>query len=195
VTTGFGSRIWVNGQSNDYLKALQLGKHYTGSNKFLMLHNQTSSGFMDSIESALDKLSGATPVSKDVAAVLALVDPTNHVYAHSQGTILVRNAVNMAGLKGADLSGFVLNFDGAAVNKLSTNLNFKILGRGPLSSYNTHSLDAVPNVIGYNSITMPNPVRFTGSILASPLLSVGGDWSPHTYRNGGSHLRWVPDFY
>jgi RHS repeat-associated protein len=192
---GYSGKIWVNGQSNDYLKAIELGKQYTGSSKFLMLHNQSGGGLMDTVESSIDKISGATPVSSQVADVLARVSPNSTLYGHSQGTILIRNALNMVARKGGDISSFTVNFDGAAVNQLGTNLNLKAYGGKALASFSTHPLDAVPNIIGYNAFTIPNPVRIVGSVVASPLLGVGGEWSPHTYRDGGQYLRWFPDFY
>jgi hypothetical protein len=27
------------------------------------------------------------------------------------------------------------------------------------------------------------------------LLGVGGEWSPHTYRDGGKYIQWMPDLY
>lgn len=192
---GYSGKIWINGQSNDYLKSIQLGQQYTGSSKFLMLHNQSGGGLMDTVESSLDKISGATPVSRQVADVLSRVSTNSTIYGHSQGTILARNALNMAANKGIDISGFTVHFDGAAVNQLGTNLNFKGLGAKKLASFRVHSLDAVPNIVGYNAFTLPNPYRMVGSVLAAPLLGVGGEWSPHTYRNGGKYIRWVPDLY
>jgi hypothetical protein len=85
--------------------------------------------------------------------------------------------------------------DGAAVNKQSTNLFLKYSGSNGLSIFRVHSLDAVPNFVGYNAFTIPNPFRVGGSLLSAPLLGIGGEWSPHTFRNGGAHLKWVPDLY
>jgi hypothetical protein len=192
---GYKGKIWVNGQSNDYFKAIQLGKQYTGSSKFLMLHNQSGGGLMDTVESSLDKISGATPVSTQVADVLSRVSPNSTLYGHSQGTILIRNALNMAARKGIDISSFTVHFDGAAVNQLGTNINFKAHGAKSLASFRTHPADAVPNIIGYNSFTTPNPYRIAASVIAAPLLGVGGEWSPHTYRDGGKYIQWMPDFY
>jgi hypothetical protein len=193
---GYNGDIWINGQSNDYTKAINLGKHYTGSNKFLMLHNQPSKVMMmDTIESGLDKLSGATQVSKQVAQVLSKVSPDSTIYSHSQGTILTRNALAMMRDTGRDISKFTIHMDGAAVNKQSTNLFLKYSGSNGLSSFRVHSLDAVPNFVGYNAFTIPNPFRVGGSLLSAPLLGIGGEWSPHTFRNGGAHLKWVPDLY
>jgi hypothetical protein len=150
---------------------------------------------MDAFESGLDKLSGATQVSRQAAQVLSKVSPDSTIYSHSQGTIITRNALAMMRDSGRDISRFTIHMDGAAVNKQSTNLFLRYSGSKSLSSFHVHSLDAVPNIVGYNGFTIPNPIRIGGSVISAPLLGIGGEWSPHTYRNGGSHLRWFPDYY
>jgi len=74
--------------------------------------------------------------------------------------------------------------NGGAVNKLIT----KKMGVN-LARFEAHSLDAVPNIVGFNAITTPNPFRLIGSLISSPLLGIGGEWSPHTYSGGGVYLK------
>ena len=85
-------------------------------------------------------------------------------------------------------------YEGAAVNLISTKLAFSKID-AKLIHFGTHPFDAVPNLVGYNAFSMPNPYRVAGSILSAPLLAIGGEWSPHTYPGGGQHLRFFPDAY
>jgi hypothetical protein len=58
-----------------------------------------------------------------------------------------------------------------------------------------HPLDAVANIVGYNALLKPNPYRFVGSLLASPLLFTGSSTSPHGPPQGGEYLKYFPWFY
>ena len=188
-------KLWINGQSNDLAKAIDLGFRNTNSNEFYMGWNRPTSGFMDSIESTLDKISGQSPISRSAAKILSKFDlPNTQIYAHSQGTLITRNALAMRAAAGQAIKGVTVAYEGAAVNLVSTKLAFSKID-AKLVHFGTHSFDAVPNLIGYNAFTMPNPYRVVGSILSAPLLAVGGEWSPHTFPGGGQHLRFFPDAY
>lgn len=78
---------------------------------------------------------------------------------------------------------------------MSTNVVFRFSGMKPLKAFHTHPFDGVAQVVGYNSLTYPNPYRFFGSFLAAPLLAQGWKWSPHSLRGGGENLKWAPDLY
>jgi RHS repeat-associated protein len=188
-------KLWINGQSNDLTKAIDLGFRNTNSNEFYMGWNRTTSGFMDSIESTLDKISGQSPISRSAAKILSKFDlPNTRIYAHSQGTLIARNALAIRAAAGQAIKGVTVAYEGAAVNLISTRLAFSKID-AKLVHFGTHPFDAVPNLIGYNAFSMPNPYRIAGSILSAPLLAIGGEWSPHTYPGGGQHLRFFPDAY
>lgn len=160
-----------------------------------MTYNPTKSGFLDTMESNLDKLSGQSPISRSAAKVLAKFDLQNTtIYAHSQGGLIARNAVLMRVSAGQAVSGLRVAFDGAAVNELSTRTAFSMFNISTIR-FAAHSVDAVPNIVGYNALTYFNPLRIVGSFLSAPLLVKGGQWSPHTYPGGGSKIWWIPDFY
>ncbi len=192
---GKSGDIFINGQSNDLTKAFNLALERVPSDDFYLIHNPTVSGRMDTIESILGKLTGSTPVSRNTARILDQFNLTNsHIYAHSQGGIITRNALVMNHRLGQDLAGLKVTFDGAAVNWASTSALFKTMGVSlPYRAFSAHPWDMVPNLTGYNALfPVINPYRLVTSILAAPAVFKGGAWSPHTHVGGGEAVRWAP---
>ncbi len=195
---GKGIVLFGNGQSNDLIKAAKLGVERTRSNSFYMIHNDTVSGTMDTLESALGKLTGRTPVSESTAEILSHIDLTNsHLHVHSQGGIIARNALVMQQKMGQNLAGLKVTMDGAAVNWASTSLLFKTYGiEMPARAFTGHAWDMVPNLLGYNALfPVPNPYRILGSVLLAPNVFEGGAGSPHTHAGGGAYVQFAPQLY
>ncbi len=192
---GKSADIFVNGQSNEIDKAVSLGFERVQKDEFYLIHNNTVSGPMDTVESMVGKLTGRTPVSESTAKILREFDLTNsHIYAHSQGGIITRNALVLNHRLGQNLSGLQATFDGAAVNWASTSALFKTMGVSlPYGSFSAHPWDLVPNLTGYNALfPLPNPYRLVGSVLAARWVFKGGPGSAHTHVGGGSAVRWAP---
>ena len=183
---GIGAHIFVNGQSNDLLKAMKLGAdEYVDKDSFYLIHNPTNGGLRDSIESAVDKLGFTTTVSKETANILGHFDLGNSsLYAHSQGAIIVNKSIDILNDRGLEMAGMNAYYNGAAVNQGVTQNLLDSVG-GNLARFKVHPLDFVPNVLGRNA---SNPFELFGSMLVSPTLVVGGEWSPHTYDGGGDSL-------
>ncbi len=195
---GRGIKLWVNGQSNMPAKAANLGFERVRADEFYMIHNPTNGGFMDTIESALGKATGRTPISQSTANILSQVDLSkSHLYAHSQGGIITRNALVMRHQMGQNLSGLKVTMDGAAVNWGTTHLIFKTMGvELPFRSFTAHPWDFVPNLIGGNALfPVPNPYRVAGSVLFSPGVFLGGPGSAHTNKGGGAWVQGAPHAY
>ncbi len=192
---GKSGKIFVNGQSNELQKAFELALERVPSDDFYLIHNPTVSSNMDTIESVLGKLTGSTPISESTARILNQFDLTNsHIYAHSQGGIITRNALVMNHRLGQDLAGLKVTFDGAAVNWASTSALFKTMGVSlPYRAFTAHPWDMIPNLTGYNALFPAfNPYRLVGSVLAAPLVFIGGEVSPHTHFGGGAAVRGAP---
>ncbi len=195
---GKGIVMFGNGQSNDLARAAKLGLQRTGKDSFYMAHNPTVSGPMDTIESALGKLTGRTPVSESTAEILSHIDLTNsHLHAHSQGGIITRNALVIQQKMGQNMAGLKVAMDGAAVNWASTSLLFKTFGvELPAKAFTGHAWDMIHNLLGYNALfPVPNPYRIAGSVLLAPWVFKGGPVSPHGDAGGGAAVRWIPQAY
>ncbi len=193
--SGQSADIFINGQSNNPFKAARLGFERVQKDEFYLIHNPEVTGFMDTVESMVGKLTGRTPVSEGTAKILANFDLTNsHIYAHSQGGIITRNALVLRHRLGQDLAGLRVTFDGAAVNWASTSALFKTMGVSlPYRAFTAHPWDMVPNLTGYNALfPLPNPYRLIGSVLNAPWVFKGGPGSPHTHLGGGEAVRWAP---
>ncbi len=186
---GQGIVGFINGQSNDIAKAARLGYNWGRVDEFYMLHNPTAGGRLDTIESMLGKVSGQTPVSKGIASILKHADLTkSHIFTHSQGGIITRNALVMARAAGQKMTGLTVSMGAAAVNEFSTKVLFSRMGVDIIDFF-AHPYDAVPNITGFNAILPFNPYRLAGSVIFSDGLTVGREYSAHTFRNGGKLVR------
>jgi len=131
-----------------------------------------------------------------LSCTLKRVAPNSTLAAHSQGTIIMSNALAAAKASGVGISGFKVVFDGAAGNHAVTKLSFKLM-RGPKVKFYAHSLDPVNQIIGANGLTPFNPYRLAGSlVVGTPSLFMGRDnWSAHSLRGGGKMLGIFPNWY
>lgn len=182
---GKNARIWINGMANDDKHAAELGLLHTGWTDFYMIHNPTQGGVRDLGECSLQKLGFDTKVAKTTKAFLSQFDlKSATIVAHSQGTMIMNKALSDLHKEGVDMRGISLSYHGSAANVLTSNVLARRIG-GLIANFEGHSLDAVHNVIGMNTI---NPLRIAGSLLATPLLFRGRDVSPHSTPQGGAKL-------
>jgi hypothetical protein len=78
------------------------------------------------------------------------------------------------------MRGMHLSYDGAAANILASKLLAHRIG-AIIDRFEGHALDPVHNIVGMNTL---NPLRIAGSLIASPMLFMDRDTSPHSKRVG-----------
>ncbi|MEY4089901.1 MAG: hypothetical protein RJB55_2172, partial [Verrucomicrobiota bacterium] len=89
-------RIFENGILNDLKQAVTHGLNHYDGQPFILAHNPTRGGLADILETALGKLTGASSLGRDLAAVLGQIDPaTSSLYLHSQGAQIGMNALKI----------------------------------------------------------------------------------------------------
>lgn len=136
-----------------------------------------SHGFIaDLTESFLMKITGTSSLGNQLAGVLQNYSGLTAIVAHSQGSLIVSNALGVLAQSGFRFASQVsITYYGSAANV--------IVGRGLAQSVGAnlnvvnHALDAVGNIVGFNTL---NPIKFVGSILASPTMFMGSAVSPHS---------------
>ena len=106
--------------------------------------------------------------------------PFFQVVAHSQGGIIVTNALDLLGEQGVILNNLNVTYYGAAVSEYSATSAINSVG-AHIAGYYANPFDAVPNIAGFNTI---NPFKLVGSSLAIPALFMGPNISPHHYIYG-----------
>jgi len=140
-----------------------------------LLDNPTTGIFGDLIESAQDVLGSGTKISRQLQGILeqAQVDGFSvNIFAHSQGGAISASALGRM----ASMKGLSINLAGAAANRNT----FVQLGI-PIGAWKADPFDAVPMIFGRNG----NPLQMLGSAIASPLLFMGCQASPHSSCNYG----------
>lgn len=159
-------KLFVNGQSNRLGTAVDKGYMQLGEpTKYHVFHNPTRGIVMDSIESILGKMVGPSNVAQELAALL-----TDHagtlqmVASHSQGTIMVTNALKL--IPGQLTKTSVFSFYGPAASESASRLAVANSGAS-YGQWKVNNGDFVGNVVGGGA---NNPLQFIGSTLAAPLL-------------------------
>jgi hypothetical protein len=94
------------------------------------------------------------------------------VLAHSQGGAIVGSALGRL----SSMRGLTVNMAGAAANQNT----IRQLGV-TMGAWYANPLDAVAMIVGGNG----SPMQMFGSVLASPLLFMGCEASPHSRCNNG----------
>jgi RHS repeat-associated protein len=178
--------IWMNGMNNDRDAAAQLGLNHTGEDEFYMVHNPSNGAPSDLFnECTKNKLRLETEVVNSAAEILKEFDlNTAKITAHSQGTMILQQAMQKLDASGVDMAGATVQLDGAAAHIPGKN------GFGAeLKSYGANMLpprgspfDAVHNIVGGNT---KNPAKLIGSLIAAPLLFTNQNLSPHSTVEGG----------
>lgn len=182
--SGKGANIWINGMANTKDKAADLGGIHTKLTNFYMIHNPSNGAMSDfSCECTLQRVGLKLNVDRTSAELLAKFNlEKSTVYAHSQGTMILNMSIKSLHEQGVSMNGMKTIYHGSAANYFQSKRVNKCVGAF-LVDFDGHPLDAVHNIVGLNT---KNPLRIGGSIIASPLLFVGGkNWSPHTTDNGG----------
>jgi hypothetical protein len=104
------------------------------------------------------------------------------IIAHSQGTLIVNNALEILSEAGFKFdNGLTIIYYGSAANTLVTQGLAQSVGatfQGPTNSF----FDGVGNIVGLNTL---NPFRIIGSILAAPFLFKGGVTPHNCYPSCG----------
>jgi len=143
--------------------------------EYTLFNNPSKGFFRDIRETALDKLGLTTDVAKMVAAELQKIQSSGRKVewiAHSQGGAIFAEAMRYVG---GDLSANSVTFNAGANNRWITNrIAAEVAVR--VDGYSYSVWDAVPSVIGVNG----GVFSMLGSVLASPLLFMNENISPHT---------------
>jgi len=167
-------KLFVNGQSNDVKLAIKNGYDQLGSpSMYHVYHNPTHTGLMDTIESALGSTVGPSNVSRQLSDILARNAGTlSMVAAHSQGTIMVSNALEL--IPGQLSNNTTFSFFGPAAPQSWTRRAVAAAG-GSYGQWKSHNYDFVGNIIGGGA---RNAGQWVGSVAAFPLLFTKN--SPHS---------------
>lgn len=160
-------QVFVNGQSTNIERAMELGYQQLGSpSDYFLFHNPPHGLVADTVESALGKLTNTSSISRQLAGILkSQAANLTDITAHSQGGIIVSNALRQ--LPANSLSAnTVVNFNGAAVGP---RLFSRVTGNAGATPgiYQARYFDFVPNVLGMATF---NPIKILGSAILSPLL-------------------------
>jgi hypothetical protein len=188
VFTDYGG---LNGIQNkpDYAPGL-IGAHVNsvnaGAGLYTLYYTPTRGFLMDGLLTFADKFGFTTSDARNFAKVLENVQASGREVswvAHSRGGGTFTEGARVAQ---GDLSNNWVVFHSGANNQWVTG---GILGeRGirlgdpynlkpdEVIVYHDSHFDAVPNIIGLNG----NPLQILASVVASPLLFLGPEWSPHT---------------
>jgi RHS repeat-associated protein len=191
-----GKHIFTNGINNSLEEATEnaIQRMGRGEDRYL-IYNPTNGSFRDLLESGLDKFGGQSKIAQSTADLMLKFDiPSTTIYAHSQGTLIMNSALNINSMR-TSIAGARLASWGAAQNGLSEKIGLGSMGVNVAPQAN-HPFDAVGNIVGLNSVTIPNPYRAVGSLIAAPTLFMNREtFSPHGSAFGGRIWSWAPWLY
>lgn len=140
-----------------------------------LYHNPTTGIFGDLIESAQDVLGAGSKISRQLEGMLSQAQADGfsvNIFAHSQGGAIVGSALGRL----SSMRGLTVNMAGAAANQNT----IRQLGV-TIGAWYANPLDPVAMIFGGNG----SPMQIFGSALASPLLFMGCEASPHSRCNNG----------
>lgn len=172
-----GSYLFTDGMMTSLQHAAELSYVQTGQSVAYGFYNPTNGFWRDLLESFVEKMSPTSQLGNRLADVLQATNGQwAEIVAHSQGSIILSNAMRTLALRGVTMSSStVITYYGAAANRwLATALahDIGIVGRvGGLDHYG----DAVGNIVGFNTW---NIGRVLASIFEVPLLFTNS--SPHS---------------
>lgn len=175
--------VFINGILNTKVLAIRNGFMQTGSDSFTLVYNKTSGFIADLTESTLGKLVGPSSTANAFAGLISSAPQISNIVAHSQGSIMLTNAMKILNQQNFKFSGPTkITFNGGAANYALGAYRARQLGGSftPISSQNSHYFDPVSNLVGMNTV---NPIRIGGSVLwGAPnlftSLSPHGSYSP-----------------
>ncbi len=181
VLQGAAAEVWINGMLNSREHAINLSLPQMKRHAhYYILYNESHGFWADIIESSAMKLTGTSSISRDVADIMKTMDLSRSAFtAHSQGGLIMNNAISTLKGMGVPMKGMTVAYNGAAVNRIASERLLTSVGAN-LRYFEAHAGDLVPNLIGGNALFPPNPFRLALSVLAAPLLFAGPSHSPHT---------------
>lgn len=153
-----GPRLYVNGIQSPLENAVRQGIELFGDS-FTLAHNPTNGIFKDLLESTMGKLLGPSGEAVQISQWLKNASGLKQIVAHSQGGILMNNALGLLARDGVSLAGVQVTYIGAAVHQgaaLGAVKSVNAIWNG----FYAHPADLVPNITGLNA----NPVTLFRSI-------------------------------
>ena len=141
-------------------KAFTVMVQQLGKCNFDLVYIKTLGFLKDCIRAVGDKLGFTSQAARELAGIIKQAGPGNW-YAHSYGGIAFAEAVRTITAEGGTVSGQSVLFMAGANNQWATNRIMRKAGVG-VGGYTGRWLDAVPNVVGLNSL---NPVQYVIDIL------------------------------
>ncbi|MFA6960548.1 MAG: RHS repeat-associated core domain-containing protein [Opitutaceae bacterium] len=180
---GKSNDFWINGILNDRQHAIDLSTYQMSQNHYYVIYNESHGFISDLVESAAQKLTGTSSISRDVADFISTTNLAGSTFtAHSQGALILNNAIGVLRDRGVNMSGIHVAYNGAAVNELVSRSLLRSVG-GVVDYFQVHAGDLVPNLVGGNALFPPRPLSLALSLVEAPLLFGGSNFSPHTIYN------------
>jgi len=180
--------IYVNGMMNTFSQAVGNGENFYQNSSFILEYSPTHGFFPDLAEAAVEKLTGISSEGNDLAQVLEQIDPHgSELFMHSRGALVGMDALRKVIADGVSLNGLTVSGYGGAANVLTVRSLVSSVG-GQIGSWTVNAFDATPNIVGGDAILAP--WRGPLSVLASPLLFMGGRVSPHSSLTASGGTFW-----
>ena len=184
-----GPNLFVNGILNGRAGAPnqlvgQYGWYAFNGQPFTLFHNPSQGFFRDILESAYGLLIGPTPQAQNLANLLSSAPGISNVIAHSQGGIILRNALNLVAANNGSLAGLTVTFVGAAVHEGTAWSAVRAVNAN-WGGFFVHPGDIVPTVIGMNG----NPYSILRSLLTPWKWNLNHhtiSYHPYIYGTGGA---------
>ncbi len=170
------SWLFINGMKNTLEHAAELAFAATNQDVVYLYYNPTNGFWRDLLESFVEKISPTSALGDGLADVLqATTNQWAGIVAHSQGTLILSNAMRTLALRGVSVAGLPAPiYYGAAANRwLASGLAHNI-GIPGVTGFD-HWGDAVGSILGFNTW---NPFRIVVAFFETPLLVTSA--SPHS---------------
>jgi RHS repeat-associated protein len=179
--------VFINGIQNPPLKAAELAaQHYhmqvdPSVKEVYLVHNPTEKAARDILETAGQKLSGTSQISRSAFSIIKNFDLTkSKIIGHSQGGVILSNVLEMVQKARIPASGLELEYHGSAANSFVAHRKAANVG-ATISRFAGAPTDAVHQIVGFNAFTRGRPHYAPLSVAAAPLLATGRSTSPHSY--------------
>ena len=145
VNSLLGGKAYLNGIGNNAGAATRGGNDLIGP-IYTLIHNPTNGLIADLVEATLGIVTGTSSVSRQLAQLLQGVSGSITITAHSQGALILSNALEQSGR----LSGSVnIIAVGAAVSE--ARLTAASLQAGATVDYKVAPCDPVPLLVGHEA--------------------------------------------
>lgn len=178
--------VFENGQSNALEKAIKLGAEQTGAGQFVLHHNPTHGGFLDTMESAAGKLFGGTSQGAELANLLAATsDMQVSLTAHSQGGLTTNIAIASytENFGAGGLPNLSVHYNGAAVTEADSRQLVATAGATFSGPFSMNPHDPIPVLAGGNIQSLP---QLVDAVFRLPQAILGEKYgSTHTHYKSG----------